>query len=321
MVSLLIAVYNAEDYLHRCLDSLLAQTYSDWQAICIDDCSTDSSLSILKEYEQMDGRITVMHLNENRGHAHARNQGLLFAKGEYIGFLDSDDWLSNDALEQMVATFKEHPQTDAVLFNVVYKYPDGREHGYASGQFDVMSGFQAFKASLTWQIHGVYAIRANIHLKYPYDESYRSYSDDNITTRLHYFVSREVRCCSGIYYYWQNNKSVTHISDTSRLNLLRATATLHNLLEQLDLGEDRNEIMEIHELHRWKILIDTYYFYHRNRCHFNRSQRKECLFEIHKHWNIIKSTIHKFGYAHCNHWWLFRIQEEIYFLLKSFINP
>lgn len=64
MVSILIAVYNAEDYLHRCLDSLLAQTYSDWQAICIDDCSTDSSLSILKEYEQMDRRITIMHLSE-----------------------------------------------------------------------------------------------------------------------------------------------------------------------------------------------------------------------------------------------------------------
>ena len=320
MVSILIAVYNAEDYLHRCLDSLLAQTYSDWQAICIDDCSTDSSLSILKEYEQMDRRITVMHLSENRGQAHARNQGLLFAKGEYIAFLDSDDWLANDALEQMVATFKEHPQTDAVLFNVVYKYPDGREQGYPSGQFDVMSGFQAFKASLTWQIHGWYAIRANIHLQCPYDESCKSYSDDN-TTRLHYFLSREVRCCNGNYYYWQNNKSVTHITNTSRLNYLRATASMRSQLEQLDLGEYRDEIMEIHELHAWKILIDTYYFYHRNRCHFSRSQRKECLTEIHKHWNIIKSTTHKFGYAHCNHWLLFRLQEEIYFLLKSFINP
>lgn len=315
MITLLIAVYNTEDYLHRCLDSLLVQTYTDWQAICIDDCSTDASLTILKEYEHIDDRITVMHLNENQGQAYARNQGLLHAKGEYITFLDSDDWLAPDALEQIALTFQNHPQTDSVLFDVIYVYPNGQTHGYPTVQFDVMSGFQAFKASLSWQIHGVYAARSNLYQQCPYDESCKSYSDDN-TTRLHYFLSREVRWCHGIYYYWQSNNSSTHVKDTSRLNYLCATASMRTQLEKLDLGSYHDEIMQIHESHAWAILIDTYYFYVRNRNHFNCEQRRECISELKKHWNIIKATESKFGYRHCTCWWQFRLQEEMYFLLR-----
>ena len=75
-VSLLIATYNTAEYLPQCLDSLLAQTYEDWEAVCIDDCSTDNSLAILNDYASMDERFKVIHLDKNQGQAKARNKGI-----------------------------------------------------------------------------------------------------------------------------------------------------------------------------------------------------------------------------------------------------
>ena len=117
-VTILVAVYNAEKYLRECLDSLLYQTLQKIQVICIDDASTDSSLSIIQEYAQKDKRFEYLSLKENKGQAHARNVGLQQAKGKYICFLDSDDFFSDDALEKAVEVFNNHELTDCVLFHV-----------------------------------------------------------------------------------------------------------------------------------------------------------------------------------------------------------
>ena len=101
-VTVLVAVYNAERFLPQCLDSLLAQTMSDFQVICIDDASTDRSLQVLNTYALRDLRIEVVRLLENRGQAHARNEGLKQAEGDIVCMLDADDWLSADALERLV---------------------------------------------------------------------------------------------------------------------------------------------------------------------------------------------------------------------------
>ena len=81
-VTVLVAVYNAEAWLARSLDSLLAQTMRDLQIVCIDDASTDGSLQLLQQYAEHDERIEVMALSENHGQAYARNQGLQRAQGE-----------------------------------------------------------------------------------------------------------------------------------------------------------------------------------------------------------------------------------------------
>jgi glycosyltransferase involved in cell wall biosynthesis len=92
-VSVIIPVYNTEKYLKKCLDSVCNQTLSDIEIICIDDCSTDNSLSILKEYALSDKRIKIIELKKNSGPSKARNLGILNAKGEYLGFVDSDDYI------------------------------------------------------------------------------------------------------------------------------------------------------------------------------------------------------------------------------------
>lgn len=96
--SIVIPVYNVEPYLRECLDSVLQQTYSDWEAVCVDDGSTDGSAAILAEYAAHDNRIKVI-TQPNGGLSAARNTGLEHATGDYILFLDSDDWLEQNTLE------------------------------------------------------------------------------------------------------------------------------------------------------------------------------------------------------------------------------
>lgn len=98
--SIIIPVYNVEAYLRDCLDSVLAQTCADWEAVCVNDGSTDQSLSVLKEYAEKDKRIRIVD-QANGGLSAARNAGIKVAKGEYIFLLDSDDWIVPDALERL----------------------------------------------------------------------------------------------------------------------------------------------------------------------------------------------------------------------------
>ena len=98
-VSVIMPVYNVENYLRQCLDSVINQTLRDIEIICIDDQSTDGSLGILKDYAAIDPRIRII-TQKNAGAGAARNTGLKVAKGEYLSFLDSDDFFELDMLEK-----------------------------------------------------------------------------------------------------------------------------------------------------------------------------------------------------------------------------
>jgi len=107
MVSVIVPVYNAEKYLHECVDSILAQTFSDFELLLVDDGSTDNSGAICNEYAQSDARVRVFH-RANGGVSSARNFGIVNAKGEFIVFADADDILPDESLAVRV---------DAVLHN------------------------------------------------------------------------------------------------------------------------------------------------------------------------------------------------------------
>ena len=114
-VSVIIPVYNAERYIAQCLDSVLAQTLRDIEVICVDDGSTDGSVAILKSYAARDSRLRLIR-QKNAGAGAARNQGLREANGEFLSFLDSDDFFEPTMLEKAVARAREY-QTDIVIFN------------------------------------------------------------------------------------------------------------------------------------------------------------------------------------------------------------
>ncbi len=107
-VSVIIPVYNVEQYLRQCLDSVINQTFKDIEIIIVNDCSPDNSLEIIKEYQQKDERIVIVDLKKNVGLGLARNEGMKAAKCKYITFVDSDDWIANDYAE--------------VLYNTIEKY-------------------------------------------------------------------------------------------------------------------------------------------------------------------------------------------------------
>ena len=90
-VSIIVPIYKAEKYLHRCVDSIIAQTFTDWELLLVDDGSPDRSGEICDEYTGRDNRIRVIH-KENGGVSSARNAGLDVAKGQWVVFVDSDDW-------------------------------------------------------------------------------------------------------------------------------------------------------------------------------------------------------------------------------------
>lgn len=116
-VSIIVPVYNTEKYLRRCLDSLVNQTIEDIEIIVINDCSPDNSKEILKEYEKKyKDKIKVFHNKTNKGIGYNRNYGIKKATGEYIGFVDSDDWVNETMYDKLYKKAKED-NLDLVLCN------------------------------------------------------------------------------------------------------------------------------------------------------------------------------------------------------------
>lgn len=122
-LSIIVPVYNVEEWLERCLDSILAQTWKDFELICVDDGSTDSSLNILHKYQKIDDRIKIIH-KENGGLVSARKAGIIAAAGEYISYVDSDDWIEENMCQCMMEKAIE-TDADIITSGVKLEYQDG----------------------------------------------------------------------------------------------------------------------------------------------------------------------------------------------------
>ena len=103
-VSIIVPVYNAQEYLKRCVDSILSQDYRDFELLLMDDGSKDASGEICDAYAQQDGRVRVIH-KENSGVSDTRNQALELARGTFLQFLDSDDWIVPEATRLLVGLY------------------------------------------------------------------------------------------------------------------------------------------------------------------------------------------------------------------------
>lgn len=117
MISVVIPIFNVEDYLEACLRSVITQTYEDIEILCVDDCTLDNSVNVVKKYMRIDPRIKLINHEENRGLGGARNTGIRYAKGEYIAFVDSDDELDATTLEKCYNAMSKN-DVDAVVFEL-----------------------------------------------------------------------------------------------------------------------------------------------------------------------------------------------------------
>ena len=122
-VSVIVPVYNMEKYLGQCMDSIIGQTLKDIEVFCINDGSVDSSLEILKQYQQEDGRVTILN-QENQGVAKARNTGIRQAKGKYVIFMDPDDWYPSEGILEMLYQAAEQHQV-SIAGGSFMDYHDG----------------------------------------------------------------------------------------------------------------------------------------------------------------------------------------------------
>ena len=122
MISIIVPVYNTEKYLDQCIQSILSQTYTDFELLLIDDGSTDSSGVICDRYAEQDSRVRVFH-KPNGGVSSARNIGLDNTKGEWITFLDSDDWIAPSMLDEVYKTAMVN-DADMVFVDINYNYPE-----------------------------------------------------------------------------------------------------------------------------------------------------------------------------------------------------
>lgn len=283
-ISILVAVYNTAPYLPQCLDSLCGQTLRDIQIICIDDCSTDQSPQILADYARRDARITLLRTPHNSGQAAARNLGLQIATGEFTTFVDSDDWLAPDALEQALGALTQNPANDCAVMRLIMYYPDDGhevEHPLHTGGKEALTGEEAFMLSLdNWAIHGVYVVRTSLHKHYPYDASSILYTDDHVT-HLHYLNARRVVMCQGRYYYRQNPASTTHACSMRRFACLEADLGKRRAIEaeaaQGHIPHHAAEALRLCETQRWCNMIGSYLFLLDNKAHFTPAERREAL--------------------------------------------
>ena len=133
-VSVIIPVYNTEDYLKECLESLVNQTLREIEILIVNDGSTDSSLEIMKEFKNKYPNIIKIFDKVNGGQASARNYALPFAQGEYLGFVDSDDWVDSTMYEEMYEK-AEKEDADIVICDMVDHFPD-RTVCYPSSRFE-----------------------------------------------------------------------------------------------------------------------------------------------------------------------------------------
>ena len=161
-VSVIIPVYRTEEYLEQCIDSVLAQTFTDFEIILVDDGSPDNCPAICERYASEDSRIRVVH-QENGGLSAARNTGLANAEGRYIYFLDSDDYILPALLETAVR--KISCGYDAVYFSCYRVYDDGREvrEPIVAKTWELLSGRERvefladslLQSQIPWQVWNV----------------------------------------------------------------------------------------------------------------------------------------------------------------------
>ena len=127
MISIVVPIYNGENYIKDCLKSIVCQTYTDWELLLIDNASTDNSLRFCKEYAAQDDRIQVFQQHRNMGVSVARNLGIEKARGEFITFIDIDDWVAEDYLEKFLSIWKQ-TKADMIICDYQKAYDIDRKN-------------------------------------------------------------------------------------------------------------------------------------------------------------------------------------------------
>lgn len=239
LLSVIVPVYKAEKYLHRCVDSILDQTWSNLDIILVDDGSPDDSGRICDEYSAQDERVRVIH-KHNGGVSSARNAGIDAANGEYIAFVDSDDYIAPDMYEKLFGALKSERSIAACDFMMDYGGSDMFPKKTIDG---ARSNVGALKSLYMSDVGGgsVYMIIPREVIKEFRFPLYLSNGEDLwFVTRLFAGVDSIVKLNIPLYYYnRQNESSLTHnMSFREALDCVRGYEESYQFLKELGLFEE-----------------------------------------------------------------------------------
>ncbi len=212
MISVIVPVYNVENYLSRCIDSILNQTYTDYELILVDDGSTDNSGKICDDYAEKKSNIKVIH-QKNGGLSSARNTGTDNSKGSYITFIDSDDLVSNTYLETLFELLKKY-DADISCCDFSFFYDESEIVNEQNNILEkCLDGETALEEMLYGKMHGSSACA--ILMKRSIAETYKfpigKFHEDDFVTFSYYGAAQKVALTSEkMYYYFQRAGSIMH---------------------------------------------------------------------------------------------------------------
>ena len=239
MISIIVPVYNVEKYLQDCLDSILNQTFSDFELILVDDGSTDRSGEICDEAQKNDSRVRVIH-QSNGGLSRARNAGTKLARGEYIAYIDSDDVVHPDYLRLLLNNLLESHADVSVCRYVRFKDKAPFEKEAEPASLTVISGNEAVElivgAHLRYMITAwgkLYASELKDLLIYPEG---KFHEDEFVTYKVFHQSNKVAVTACPLYGYRQNPNSITHFYSPRHLDGLEGIAESMNWLK--GKGED-----------------------------------------------------------------------------------
>lgn len=288
LISVIIPVYNASLYLTDCIKSLQAQTYNNFEAIFVDDGSTDDSAFIIEHMSQSDSRIKLYH-QSNAGPSAARNMALKYAKGEFIMKLDADDFVSPDFMSNGIRRILETGADAAISKVCNYFGPGDERYRYFATDFnhEEISGEAGLIKSVNWDnIHSFLIIKRHIYSGIKYNTS--GVFGDEVTERM-----LIARCCKlaytpGIYYYRFNPESVTKKVSVKQFDLCLSYIQTKQLLKDNDVYDHSKLIIETRMLN---VLTSSVYYYMAHKKHLSKSERKYAKNSIHCIFNNIDTSI------------------------------
>lgn len=205
LISVIVPIYNVEKYLNRCIDSILNQTYKNLEIILVDDGSTDNSINIIKSYN--DDRIKI-YSKKNGGLSDARNYGLDKANGNYVSFIDSDDFIELDMFEKMVQHLTDR-DIDIVVCDMKYLYDDGSTSFASGGNFvcgNVLENPDLILMNNS-ACNKLYKIEMFNDIKFPKGKYYEDLATIPI---LLYKAKKIIKIDEPFYIYFQRKGSIAH---------------------------------------------------------------------------------------------------------------
>jgi glycosyltransferase involved in cell wall biosynthesis len=210
LISVIIPIYNIERYLHRCIESIILQTFNDYECILVDDCSPDGCPAICDKYAAKDGRFRVIHKARNEGLPKARKAGLEIASGKYVMYIDGDDWIENTMLKAM------YEEAASGNYDIVSSgiscdgFPDGFNHIIA--EMNNLDKIQTIKTMIhysNWNVFGKLIKRDLFRgIKFP---EFQNAEDAVITLQLVYYADKIVFSHLKYYHYCYNNSSISFL--------------------------------------------------------------------------------------------------------------